>query len=52
MVNQNVQETLKRFQDNKNREFEKAQEEIKETSEALFKHQSEKVKQRTQLIKR
>jgi hypothetical protein len=29
-VNQNVQETLKKFQDNKNREFEKAKEEIKE----------------------
>jgi hypothetical protein len=28
-VNQNVQETLKKFQDNKNREFEKAQEEKK-----------------------
>jgi hypothetical protein len=28
MVNQNVQETLK-FQDNKNREFEKAQEQTK-----------------------
>jgi hypothetical protein len=28
-VNQNVQETLKKFQDNKNRGFEKAQEEIK-----------------------
>jgi gas vesicle protein len=41
MVNQNVQETLKQFQDNKNREFEKAQEEIKETIEALYKHQSE-----------
>jgi hypothetical protein len=26
VVNQNVQETLKKFQDNKNREFEKAQE--------------------------
>jgi hypothetical protein len=26
MVNQNLQETLKKFQDNKNREFEKAQE--------------------------
>jgi hypothetical protein len=25
MVNQNVQDTLKKFQDNKNREFEKAQ---------------------------
>jgi hypothetical protein len=31
MVNQNVQETFKKFQDNNNREFEKAQEEIKET---------------------
>jgi vacuolar-type H+-ATPase subunit I/STV1 len=40
MVNQNVQETLKKFQDNKNREFEKPQEEIKETIEALYKHQS------------
>jgi hypothetical protein len=37
MVNQNVQETLKKFQGNKNREFEKAQEEIKETVEALLK---------------
>jgi chromosome segregation ATPase len=41
MVKQNVQETLKKFQDNKNREFEKAKEEIKETIEALYKHQSE-----------
>jgi gas vesicle protein len=41
MVNQNVQETLKKFQDNKNREFEKAKEEIKETIEALYKHQRE-----------
>jgi polyhydroxyalkanoate synthesis regulator phasin len=41
MVNQNVQETLKKFQDNKNREYEKAQEQIKETIEALYKHQSE-----------
>jgi flagellar motility protein MotE (MotC chaperone) len=40
-VNQNVQETLKKFQDNKNREFEKAKEEIKETKEALYEHQSE-----------
>jgi hypothetical protein len=29
MVNQNVQETPKKFQNNKNREFEKAQEQIK-----------------------
>jgi hypothetical protein len=42
MVNQNVQETLKKFLDNKNREFEKAQEQIKETIEALYKHQSER----------
>jgi hypothetical protein len=41
MVNQNVQETLKKFQDNKNREFEKPKEEIMETIEALHKHQSE-----------
>jgi hypothetical protein len=41
MVNQYVQETLKKFQDNKNREFEKAQDQIKETIEALYKHQSE-----------
>jgi hypothetical protein len=40
IVNQNVQETLKTFQDNKNREFEKAQKQIKETIEALYKHQS------------
>jgi hypothetical protein len=40
MVNQNVQETLKKFQDNKNREFAKAQEQIKETIEHC-KHQSE-----------
>jgi hypothetical protein len=33
MVNQNVQETLKEFQDNNNRELEKAQEQIKETIE-------------------
>jgi hypothetical protein len=42
MVNQNAQETLKKFQDNKNREFEKAQEQIKENIEALYEHQSEK----------
>jgi hypothetical protein len=41
MVNQNVQETLKKFQDNKIREFDKAQEQIKETIEALYKHQRE-----------
>jgi hypothetical protein len=41
MVHKNVQETHKKFQDNKNREFEKAQEQIKETIEALYKQQSE-----------
>jgi uncharacterized phage infection (PIP) family protein YhgE len=41
MVNQDVQETLKKYQGNKNREFEKAKEEIKETIEALYKHKSE-----------
>jgi hypothetical protein len=41
MVTQNVQETLKIFQDNKNRGFEKAKEEIRETIEALYKYQSE-----------
>jgi hypothetical protein len=41
MVNQNVQETLKKFLNHKNREFEKAQVQIKETTEALYKHQSE-----------
>jgi hypothetical protein len=37
VVTQNVQETLKKFQVNNKREFEKAQEEIKETTEALYK---------------
>jgi predicted nucleic acid-binding Zn-ribbon protein len=41
VVNPNVQEALKKFQDNKHKEFEKAQEQIKETIEALYKHQSE-----------
>jgi hypothetical protein len=41
MVNQNVQETLKKFQDNKNRKFEKAQEETEEIIEVLYKHQNE-----------
>jgi vacuolar-type H+-ATPase subunit E/Vma4 len=42
-VNQNAQETFKKFQENKNREFEKAKEEIKETIQALY---NTKVKQR------
>jgi hypothetical protein len=40
MVKQNVQEKLKKFQDNKNKEYEKTQEQIKETIEALYKHQN------------
>jgi hypothetical protein len=38
MVNQNVQEALKKFQDNKNKGNEKAQEQIKETIKALNKY--------------
>jgi hypothetical protein len=41
MVKQNVQETPKKFQNNKNRELENAQVEIKGTIKALYKHQSE-----------
>jgi hypothetical protein len=35
MVNQNIPETLKIFQDNKNRELKKPQKQIKETIQAL-----------------
>jgi chromosome segregation ATPase len=41
MVIQIVQEALKKFQDNKNNEYEKVQEQIKETTEALNKWQNE-----------
>jgi hypothetical protein len=41
MVNQNVQKTLKKFQDNKNREYEKTQKQINEIIETLHKHQTE-----------
>jgi phage repressor protein C with HTH and peptisase S24 domain len=44
MVNQNVQETIENFQDNKNREFEKAQEQIKKLQKHCI---NTKVKQRT-----
>jgi hypothetical protein len=40
MVNQNVQEALKKFQDNKNKEY-KTQKQINELIGALHKHQSE-----------
>jgi cell division protein FtsX len=41
MVNKNVQDTLKKFQDTKSREYEKTQKQIKELNGALNKHQSE-----------
>jgi 5'-3' exonuclease len=41
MVNQNVQEALKKFQDTKNKEYEKTQKQINELIGALNKHQSE-----------
>jgi hypothetical protein len=41
MVNQNVQDALKKFQDNKNKECEKTQKQINEVREALNKYQSE-----------
>jgi hypothetical protein len=40
-VNQNVQEALKKFQDNKNQEYEKTQKQINELIGALNKYQSE-----------
>jgi hypothetical protein len=41
MVNQNVQVALKKFQDNKNKEYKKTQKQINEIIGALNKHQSE-----------
>jgi hypothetical protein len=41
MVKQNVQEALKKFQDNKNKEYEKTQKQINEIIGALNTHQSE-----------
>jgi hypothetical protein len=41
MVNQNVQEALKKFQDNKTKEYEKTQKQINEIIRALNKHQTE-----------
>jgi hypothetical protein len=41
MVNQNIQEALKKFQDNKNKEYEKTQKQINEIIGALNKPQSE-----------
>jgi hypothetical protein len=42
IVNQNIQEALKKFQHTKNKEYEKkTQKQINELIEALNKHQSE-----------
>jgi hypothetical protein len=41
MINQNVQEALKKFQDTKNKEYKKTQEQINEIIRALNKHESE-----------
>jgi hypothetical protein len=41
MVNQNIQGALKKFQDNKNKEYEKTQKQINEIIGALNKHQHE-----------
>jgi hypothetical protein len=41
MVNQNVQEALKKFQDNKNKQYEKTQKHINEITGALNKNQNE-----------
>jgi chromosome segregation ATPase len=41
MVNQNIQEALKKFQDNKDKEYKKTQKQIKELIGALNKYQSE-----------
>jgi hypothetical protein len=38
-VNQNVQEALKKFQDNKNKKYEKTQKQISEIIGALNKYQ-------------
>jgi uncharacterized protein Yka (UPF0111/DUF47 family) len=40
-VNQKIQEALKKFQDNKNKEYETIQKQIKELIRALNKHQTE-----------
>jgi predicted nuclease with TOPRIM domain len=41
MVNQNGQEALMKFQDNKNKEYEKTQKQIHKIIGALSKHQTE-----------
>jgi phenylalanyl-tRNA synthetase alpha subunit len=41
IVNQNIQEAHKKFQDNKNKEYERTQKQINEFIGTLNKHQSE-----------
>jgi hypothetical protein len=41
MLNQNIQETLKKFQDTKNKEHKKTQKQINELIVSPNKHQSE-----------
>jgi uncharacterized protein involved in exopolysaccharide biosynthesis len=41
LVNQNIQDALKKFQDTKNKEYEKTQKQINELIGALNKYQSE-----------
>jgi hypothetical protein len=41
MVNQNLQEALKKFQEDKNKEYEKTQKQINELIRALNKHQND-----------
>jgi uncharacterized protein Yka (UPF0111/DUF47 family) len=41
MVNQNIQKALKKFQDYKNKEYEKTEKQINELIGDLNKHQSE-----------
>jgi hypothetical protein len=41
VVNQNVQDVLKKYQDTKNKDYEKTQKQINEVRGAINKHQSE-----------
>jgi hypothetical protein len=41
LVNQNVQEALKKYQENKNKEYKKTQKQINEIIRALNRHQIE-----------
>jgi uncharacterized protein involved in exopolysaccharide biosynthesis len=55
MVNQNVQDTLKKFQDTKNKDYEMAQKQIQEFRGEFNKYQSETkytIKREIQELKR